>query len=85
PEENCRTESRSPVAVAKLGEDVYREHARAAVGQIVRRACLNLVNRPWRLAGVRLASDPPLAGGKRRRAGGARVGAKSCIAALVRD
>lgn len=32
-----------------------------------------------------MASDPPLAGGKRRRAGGARTDAESCIAALVKD
>lgn len=55
PEESCHNESGSPAAAARVGEDVYRACARAAVGKIVRRACLNLVNRPWRLAGVRWA------------------------------
>lgn len=55
PEDNCPIESGRLTAVASVCEDVYRAQARATVGQIMRRACLNLVNRPWRLAGVRWA------------------------------
>lgn len=40
--------------------DVVKEYARATVDRIVRRGCLNLANRPWRLAGVRWGSSRSL-------------------------
>ncbi|CAN0312489.1 unnamed protein product, partial [Ectocarpus sp. 12 AP-2014] len=61
-------------ALRKAGAAVSdtTELATAVVERVVNRACLNLANRPWRLAGVRLSIDPPRTGGERRRARGIR-------------
>ncbi|CAN0001831.1 unnamed protein product, partial [Pylaiella littoralis] len=64
--------------------DIIRDFARAEAERMVRRACLNLVNRPWRLAGVRLSIDPPSSSSKRRRAREARGNKEDQMAALVR-
>lgn len=53
--------------------ELVKDHARAAVERIVRRACLNLANRPWRLAGVRWGSSLRLVAKKKLGSGWRRL------------
>lgn len=45
--------SRQEGGTVRESSDPINDYATAVVKGILRRACLNLVNRPWRLAGVR--------------------------------